>query len=102
MIRHTIKISDEPSKTLYKPSVDVMMMSVNENYRGSTMGVIMTGMGHDGLEAAQNIKKSGGIILAQDESSCVVYGMPRAVIEARIVDRVSPIERLASDIVSFF
>ncbi|MEE9441155.1 MAG: chemotaxis response regulator protein-glutamate methylesterase [candidate division Zixibacteria bacterium] len=100
--RHAIKLSNEPADTLYKPSVDIMMNSVEDNYRGTAMGVIMTGMGHDGLMAAKRVKKSGGIMIAQDENTCIVYGMPRAVIEAGIVDRISPIERIAADIVSYF
>lgn len=100
--RHAIKLSNEPSDTLYKPSVDVMMNSVEDNYRGTTMGVIMTGMGHDGLVAAKRVKKSGGIMIAQDEKTCVVYGMPRAIVEAGIADRISPIDRIAPDIVSYF
>jgi two-component system chemotaxis response regulator CheB len=100
--RHAIKLSEEPSDTLYKPSVDVMMNSVEDNYRGMTMGVIMTGMGHDGLIAAKRVKESGGIMIAQDEKTCVVYGMPRAIVEAGIADRISPIERMAPDIVSYF
>ncbi|MEZ5359459.1 MAG: chemotaxis response regulator protein-glutamate methylesterase [Candidatus Zixiibacteriota bacterium] len=98
----TIKLSNEPHDTLYKPCVDIMMNSVEDHYRGSTLGVIMTGMGSDGAIALKRIKADGGIVIAQNEDTCVVYGMPRAVVEAGIADRISPIERIANDIVSFF
>ncbi|MCK5127736.1 MAG: chemotaxis response regulator protein-glutamate methylesterase [candidate division Zixibacteria bacterium] len=99
---HIIKLSDEPSETLYKPSVDIMMNSVEDNYKGSTLGVIMTGMGNDGVNALQRIKDSGGSIIAQNEDTCVVYGMPRAAVDAGIADKVSPVEYIARDIVSYF
>jgi two-component system chemotaxis response regulator CheB len=101
-IHHRIHLSTEPSDTLYKPSVDIMMISVAGRYGGTTLGVIMTGMGRDGLEGLKKIRQQGGIIIAQDEESCVVYGMPRAAAEAKITDRISPVERIAADIVSYF
>jgi len=97
-----IHLSHEPADSLYKPSVDVMMTSVAESFRGCTLGVIMTGMGHDGLEAIRKIKKEGGLVIAQDEATCVVYGMPRAIVEAGLADKVSSIECIAGDIVSCF
>lgn len=97
-----INLSNEPSDTLYKPCVDIMMNSVEDFYHGSTLGVIMTGMGNDGIVALRRIKDHGGIIIAQSEESCVVYGMPRAAVEAGITDKITPIERIANDIVSYF
>lgn len=99
---HYIKLSDEPADTLYKPSVDIMMNSVEDFYRGSTLGVIMTGMGSDGINALKRIKSEGGVIIAQNEESCVVYGMPRAAVDAGIADKITPVERIAHDIVSYF
>ncbi len=101
-VENFIRLSDEPAGVLYRPSVDIMMDSVADHFVGTTMGVIMTGMGHDGVEALKKIKKAGGVVIAQNEETCVVYGMPRAAVEARITDRVSPIDRIASDIVSYF
>jgi two-component system chemotaxis response regulator CheB len=97
-----IRLSFEPRDTLYKPSVDIMMNSVADFYIGSTLGVIMTGMGHDGLDGLQKIKSQGGIVIAQNEETCIVYGMPRAAIEAKITDKIAPIDRIAFDIVSYF
>ncbi len=97
-----IKLDNEPSDTLHKPSVDVMMNSVAETYGGQSVGVIMTGMGSDGVEGIANMKGKGAQVIAQNEQSCVVYGMPRAVVERKLADKISPIERIASDIVSYF
>jgi two-component system chemotaxis response regulator CheB len=101
-VENLIRLSDEPAGVPYKPSVDIMMDSVADHFVGTTMGVIMTGMGHDGVEALKKIKKAGGVVIAQNEETCVVYGMPRAAVEAHITDRISPIDRIASDIVSYF
>jgi len=98
----SIKLSTEPSDTLYRPSVDIMMNSVADFYVGSTMGVIMTGMGNDGIVGLKKIKGAGGVVIAQNEDTCVVYGMPRAAVDAKIADRIAPVERIANDIVSYF
>jgi len=88
------KISEQPAYTLYRPSVDVMMSSIAAVYSGGVLGVILTGMGKDGLEGLQRIKRNGGYVIAQDEESCVVYGMPKAAVDAGIADAVLPLERI--------
>lgn len=93
-----VQTPNEPSDTLHCPSVNVMMQSANAHYDGRVLGVIMTGMGKDGLEGARAIKKNGGRILAQDEASCVVYGMPRAVAEANLTDGILPMDEIAGAI----
>lgn len=95
-----IQIDDEPRGALYKPSVDVCMTSVAECYPGRSMGVILTGMGHDGREGMRLIKDKGGKTLAQDEDTCTVYGMPKAVIEAGLADKVAPLDKIAAEIVN--
>jgi len=62
------------------------------------LGVVMTGMGNDGLVGSGYIKAKGGRVLTEAESSCVVYGMPRAVVEACVSDRVAPLESMAAAI----
>ncbi|MFH0990134.1 MAG: chemotaxis response regulator protein-glutamate methylesterase [bacterium] len=84
-------ISEEPRTTIFRPSVDVMMRSAVEAAHGPLLGVIMTGMGKDGLDSLRLIKRKGGYIIAQDEESCVVYGMPRAAVEDGIADTVVPL-----------
>jgi two-component system chemotaxis response regulator CheB len=89
-----IKVSDEPSSTLHRPSVDVMLNSVIEVYGKSALGIIMTGMGKDGSEAIKRLKSLGGYCIAQNEESCVVYGMPRAVVENGSADLVVPLDKI--------
>ncbi len=96
--KFAVKISDEPSDTLHKPSVDVMMASVVKRFSGNILGVIMTGMGRDGADGLQLIHNAGGYVLSQDEESCVVYGMPKAVVDAGIADEIYSLENLASAI----
>lgn len=93
MIAH---ISDLPSTTLYRPSADIMMTSAVEAYSGPLLGVIMTGMGRDGLEGLRLLKKKGGYIVAQNEDSCVVYGMPKAAVDDGIADAVLPLDDIAA------
>jgi len=93
-----INISEEPSTTLHRPSVDVMMNSVIEVFGKSTLGIIMTGMGKDGFEAIKEIKNLGGHAFAQDEESCIVYGMPKAIVDAGFADLILPLEKIADQI----
>ena len=97
-----VSVSDEPSNTLYKPCVDVMLNSVAEAYGVTTMGVVLTGMGNNGVVGMRLIKTKGGIVIAQDEQTCIVYGMPRSVIEAGIADHIAPIDSIAAEITSYF
>jgi two-component system chemotaxis response regulator CheB len=88
-----------PLDTPHRPAVDVLFQSAAEIYGGRTLGVVMTGMGTDGLAGAAWIKAKGGQVLTESEESCVVYGMPRAVAEAGLSDAVVHIERMADAIV---
>ncbi len=81
-----------------RPAADRLFQSAAEVFGARTLGVVMTGMGQDGLEGARAIRRAGGSILCQDQTSCAVYGMPRAVIEAGEADEVLPLEKLADRI----
>ncbi len=94
----TTHISDEPQHLPYRPSVDVLMQSAADLYGPKVLGVVMTGMGHDGLEGARAIKHTGGSVFAQDEASCIVYGMPKAIAEQGVADKVIPLDRIAGDV----
>lgn len=83
----------------HRPSVNVMMDSVCNNFSGKIIGVIMTGMGNDGTEGMKLIKLRQGATIAEDESTCVVYGMPKAAIQARCVDVVVPLFEIANTII---
>jgi len=93
-----IQITPDPSDSLHRPAVDVMMNSVINVYGKHTLGIIMTGMGKDGYEAIKNLKSLGGHAIAQDEESCVVYGMPKAIVDGGLADLILPAERIAGAI----
>ena len=93
-----IELADQPANVLHIPSVDVMTQAVTDTFRGDALGVIMTGMGSDGLKGLTSLKNNGGYIIAQDEASCIVYGMPRAVVEAGIADEIVPLDSIANSI----
>ena len=93
-------LSDEPENTLFRPSVDVMMLSLVSVYKSRILGVIMTGMGNDGLQGMQKIKERGGITIAQNEDTCVVYGMPKVCVDTGIIDHVLPLDVIAEGIVN--
>ena len=88
-----------PLDTPHRPSVDVLFQSAAEVYGERVLGVVLTGMGHDGRAGAAWIKARGGCILTEAEESCVVYGMPRSVVEAGLSDRALPLEAMAQAIV---
>lgn len=91
----TIKISEQPDNVLHRPSVDVMLSSLQEIYGKYLLSVIMTGMGKDGLEGIKKLKEIGGHCIAQDKNSCVVYGMPRAIIDNGLADIVAPLDEIS-------
>jgi len=94
----TIQLSLVPENTLHRPSVDVMMLSVAESFQSLCMGVIMTGMGADGVQGMKAIANAGGFTLGQDEPSCTVYGMPRSCAEAGILRRVVALTQIPEQI----
>jgi two-component system chemotaxis response regulator CheB len=91
----TTIISDEPLNALYRPSADIMMKSAVASFRGPLLGVIMTGMGKDGVEGLKEIKLKGGYVIAQDEESCVVYGMPQVALEEGVVDSMVSLDNIS-------
>jgi two-component system chemotaxis response regulator CheB len=80
------------------PSVDIMIRSVASAFGLLAMGIIMTGMRSDGAQGMSAIDREGGLTVGQDESSCTVYGMPRACAEMRILDRVVPLSQIPYEI----
>lgn len=96
--QNQIKISDQPSDTLHRPSVDVMINSVIKVYNKYALGVIMTGMGRDGADAIKELKIKGGYSIAQDEDTSVVYGMPKAIVDAGNADAILPLDNIANTI----
>lgn len=94
-----IKLNMEPAIWGVRPAVDKLFLSAVEEYKENILGVILTGMGRDGAEGIKNIKMAGGHTIAEDESTCVIYGMPKAAVQTNMVDEVVPLyeinERIA-------
>lgn len=99
-IETLISISEDKEEFIYRPSVDALMLSVAECFPGRSLGVILTGMGNDGAKGCKKIKETGGRVFAQNEETCVVYGMPRAVVEMGIADKVIPLDEMAGEIIN--
>jgi two-component system chemotaxis response regulator CheB len=84
-----------PAETLHRPAVDVMFRSAAAVAASGALGVVLTGMGNDGTEGARALRAAGGRVLTETESSCVVYGMPRCVVEAQLSNANAPIGAMA-------
>lgn len=97
-----IQLDDSPPVHFCKPAVDVMFSSIADVWGGWVLGLVLTGMGSDGLNGAQDIVNSGGSILAQDEASSVVWGMPGCVAEAGLCSRVLPLTDIAPAVSQLF
>lgn len=90
--------STSPVPTVLYPAADVLFTSMAAVYGAGSLAVVLTGMGRDGVQGLRRIKEAGGLVLAQDEKSSVVFGMPRAAIEASLVDAVVPLSAMAQEI----
>lgn len=97
--RGTIKILPGDARVNYKPSVDITFGSAANHYGGAVLGIVLTGMGADGCEGARLLKQKGAFIWGQDQASCVVYGMPKAVAVAGLTDDVISISNIGARIV---
>jgi len=94
-----IRLNTNPPVHSVRPAVDVTMESVVGSFRGALVGVILTGMGYDGAKGMAALKTAGGRTIAQNEATCVVYGMPRVVVEMGKADKILPITEIAQGIV---
>lgn len=93
-----VHLDQSPPQNSCRPAVDALFASMGEVYGGAVIAVILTGMGQDGLRGAQILKAQGASVLAQDEASSVVWGMPGAVEGAGIADRVLPLDQVVPEI----
>jgi two-component system chemotaxis response regulator CheB len=93
-------LDEEPRGALHRPSADVLMASTAKAYGANVLGVVLTGMGSDGVEGLRAIREAGGRTLAESEESCVIYGMPKAAVEAGVVDLSVPLRRIADEILA--
>ncbi len=92
-----VRIGEDNSQT-YKPSVDLTLTSIAKVHPGDTLAVILTGMGADGARGSRILHDKGSTIWAQDEASCVVYGMPAAVVESGVAEQVLPLDEIGDAI----
>jgi two-component system chemotaxis response regulator CheB len=92
----SIALGPDDADSLHVPSVDVMTAEVARVYGAGSLGVILTGMGQDGVLGLRRIKEAGGYVVGQEAASCVVYGMPRAAAQAGLVDRALPLDEVAA------
>jgi len=95
-----VQLNKGPAVNGVRPAVDVTMMSAVGVFGSRILAVILTGMGHDGRDGVRAVKAAGGRAIAQDEATCIVYGMPRSVVEAGLADKVLPLEAIAGEVVS--
>jgi two-component system chemotaxis response regulator CheB len=97
---YKVQVTDGPQVCYQRPSADVMFSSVAEAAGSHAIGVILTGMGSDGAHGMLKLKRAGAKTIAQDEESCVVFGMPREAIKLGAVDRVVPLSHIAAAILT--
>jgi two-component system chemotaxis response regulator CheB len=93
-----VRLHDEPPENSCRPSVDVLFRSAARTFGRGVLAVVLTGMGRDGLRGCESVREHGGVVLAQDESSSVVWGMPGAVVEAGLADAVLRLDDMAAEV----
>jgi two-component system chemotaxis response regulator CheB len=94
-----LRLDQGPRRHHVRPAVDVTMESAARQHKSAVIGVILTGMGVDGTAGAMQIKAAGGRVIAEHESTSVVYGMPQSVVAAGLADRVIPLPDIAPALV---
>lgn len=95
-----VAVTEEPKNALYKPTVNVLMETAGLIMGRRVLGVMLTGMGSDGVDGARVLREKGGCLIAQNEASCVVYGMPKAVVDANLANLILDADEIASAIIT--
>jgi len=90
-----VRLSENPEVNGHRPSADVLFSSVFQVYGGRSLAIIMTGMGRDGVKGIGAIYRAGGLTIAQDEASCIIFGMPRIAIDKGFIHKVVPLGKMA-------
>jgi two-component system chemotaxis response regulator CheB len=96
-----IRLNQEPRINFVRPAADVTMMSAADIFGRDTLGVVLTGMGRDGADGAKRIKEKGGNVIIQNMETSVVWGMPKAVFDAGLADKVLPVEEVPAAIIEY-
>jgi two-component system chemotaxis response regulator CheB len=99
--KYRIRLDDGPKISRHKPSVNILFRSINNSAGSSAMGIIMTGMGDDGALCLKEMYDNGAYTVAQDEKSCVVFGMPAKAIEAMAARRIISLDKISSEMVKY-
>jgi len=97
-----IRLNQDPAENFCRPAVDPMLRSLSEAYGPKVLTIILTGMGHDGLDGGRAVVEAGGTLIAQDERTSVVWGMPGAVASAGLASAMLPIEQIAGKVLQYF
>lgn len=97
--KYAVKLNQDALVNFVRPSIDVTLNSAADSYGKDVIAVILSGMGRDGLEGARKIKEKGGLVIIQDEATSVIWGMPKAVCEAGLADRVLPVFKIPETII---
>lgn len=98
--QYYVEVKDGPLVNHHRPSVEVLFQSASQYVGANAIGVMLTGMGADGAQAMKKMRESGAVNICQDEKSCVVFGMPRAAIEAGAADHILPLHEIPSRILA--
>jgi two-component system chemotaxis response regulator CheB len=96
---HRVELNDGPMVNSVRPSADVLFRSAARSHGAGVLAVVLTGMGHDGLEGARAVREAGGTVIVQDRTSCTVWGMPRAIEEDGLADLVLPLDAIADELI---
>ncbi len=99
--QYYVEVKDGPLVNRHKPSVDVLFRSVAQVAGKNALGIIMTGMGDDGARGLKEMRDAGASTLAEDESTCVVFGMPKEALKMGATDRSVPLDRIPQEIIAF-
>ena len=97
--QYYVEVTNGPVVNRHRPSVDVLFRSVAKHAGRNALGIIMTGMGDDGARGLKEMHDAGAYTIAQDEETCVVYGMPKEAARLGAVDRIVPLQQIAAAIV---
>lgn len=97
--QQTVTLNQKPREQGVRPCANILFKSLVPIYGSKIVSAVLTGMGADGADGAEDIKKAGGKVIVEDEKSCVVYGMPKAVVQRGLADEIVPLERVAGEIV---
>ena len=93
-----VRLTDDPPENSCRPAADVLFRSAVRAWGGGTLGVVLTGMGRDGLQGSRQIVGAGGAVIAQDEYTSVVWGMPGEVVRAGLADAILPLSQIGVEV----